>query len=131
MGTRLCTVGASFAPPSEGCSAHPYLCACMQQLPITSLVGVMFLISYTAFEWESLLMILGAAMPKQWRESTWWSQWTIRKITRVDALCIILVVVVTLLMDLFTGVAAGIVLVSVAYCWQVSLTSGTTACDNA
>jgi MFS superfamily sulfate permease-like transporter len=91
----------------------------MQQLPTTSLVGVMFLIAYTAFEWESLLMILGAAMPRKWRESSWWSQWTIRKITRVDALCIILVVVVTLLMDLFTGVAAGIVLVSVAYCWQV------------
>eukprot|EP00045_Choanoeca_perplexa_P012633 m.138813 g.138813 ORF g.138813 m.138813 type:complete len:683 (+) comp16080_c0_seq4:105-2153(+) len=90
----------------------------IEQLPTTSLVGVMFLIAYTAFEWESLLMIMGAAMPQKWRESTWWKRWTIRKITRVDALCIILVVVVTLLMDLFTGVAAGIVLVSVAYCWQ-------------
>eukprot|EP00730_Choanoeca_flexa_P018622 TRINITY_DN9063_c0_g1_i7.p1 TRINITY_DN9063_c0_g1~~TRINITY_DN9063_c0_g1_i7.p1 ORF type:complete len:695 (+),score=88.49 TRINITY_DN9063_c0_g1_i7:64-2148(+) len=93
----------------------------IEQIPTTSLVGVMFLIAFTAFEWESLLMILGAALPKQWREGEFMSRYTIRKITRIDALCIILVVVVTLLMDLFTGVAAGIVLVSVAYCWQTGL----------
>jgi SulP family sulfate permease len=91
----------------------------IEAIPRASLVGVMLIIVFRVFEWESLIMILSAVLPKKWRDSKHLSKWCSRKISRVDAAIIIIVVLVTMFTDLFTGVAAGTAVASIVHCWQV------------
>lgn len=79
----------------------------------------MVLISYNTFEWESLAMVLGALLPTKARVRQFVEKLKTHHISRIDACCIVLVVVLTVIFNLFVGVAGGVLLVSVAYSWQV------------
>ena len=90
-------------------------------LPTASLVGVMVVVVLSTFDWESLLIIMASALPKQAREWLHNEKYISfkRKIRRVDAAIIILVTVVTLVQDLFIAVAAGVLLAAFSFSWEV------------
>lgn len=90
----------------------------IEAIPVASLVGVMFIIVFKVFEWDSLPQVFSAFLPQRIREHRFCRRWAIRKITRVDALTVIIVVVVTMLFDLFTGTAAGTLVTAACYCWE-------------
>lgn len=63
-------------------------------------------------------MVLAALLPQSWRESRYLKRFAIRKMTRIDAVVVIVVVTLTLLFDLFTGTAAGTLVAAADYCWR-------------
>lgn len=83
-------------------------------IPTASLVGVMVIVCTHTFEWSSLAVVASTLLPQKLRERFNLK----RKILRSDALVIVLVTVVTLLLDLFTAVAAGVLFTAAAYAWE-------------
>ena len=81
----------------------------------------MVVVVLSTFDWESLLIIMASALPKQareWLHNEMYISFK-RKIRRVDAAIIILVTVVTLVQDLFIAVAAGVLLAAFSFSWEV------------
>ena len=86
-------------------------------IPTASLVGVMVVVCTATFEWSSLPTIGASILPARVR-SLWCFARVKRKIRRSDALVIVLVTLVTLFVDLFTAVAAGVLFTAAAYAWD-------------
>merc|ERR1719384_422417 len=67
-------------------------------LPVAALAGVMFNVVYETFEWGSLKMLFASAIPKSVRDRLLSHESSQKKIRRLDALVIVVVVTaVTLL----------------------------------
>eukprot|EP00939_MAST-03C_sp_MAST-3C-sp1_P003172 g3172.t1 len=96
-------------------------------IPVGSLVGVMFMICYHTFEWDSIGVLYSAFQPKQMREVDEDSHVMVRllaggekKIVRMDAVVIVVVTVMALVLDLATAVILGVVVSSLSFAWNQS-----------
>jgi SulP family sulfate permease len=72
----------------------------IEQIPVASLVGVMFMVVIGTFAWASLKIM--------------------HRIPPTDALVIVLVTVVTVLTDLATAVVVGVIISALAYAWNAA-----------
>ncbi|WP_190289819.1 SulP family inorganic anion transporter [Roseibium aggregatum] len=72
----------------------------IEQIPVASLVGVMFMVVIGTFAWTSLKIM--------------------HRIPMTDALVIVLVTVVTVLTDLATAVVVGVIISALAYAWNAA-----------
>mmetsp|Transcript_1704 Transcript_1704/g.4313 ORF Transcript_1704/g.4313 Transcript_1704/m.4313 type:complete len:584 (-) Transcript_1704:343-2094(-) len=75
-------------------------------IPAAGFVGMMWMICYYTFEWNTFRLILHAILPENVRELSGRHH----KIARADVLVIVIVTVVTLFQDLAIAVACGILL---------------------
>eukprot|EP00439_Symbiodinium_sp_Y106_P044112 s2401_g5.t1 len=82
----------------------------IKQIPVSALVGVMFCVVFHTFEWSSLKLIFLAALPMKARQRFLSAKASTQQIRRMDALVIVIVTVVTLLTDLATAVAVGMII---------------------
>lgn len=96
----------------------------IQAIPTASLVGLMVVVCFNTFDWESLQMIIASSLPLRCRKTNSKLE---AKINRSDALTILVVTIVTLTNDLFQAVMAGVLFTGVVYAWQ----SGQTICVHA
>jgi len=87
-------------------------------IPVSSLIGVMFMVVYETFEWHSLKLFAAAAMPLQWREKCFSK---FEKIKRGDVFVMLVVTVVTQLSDLAIAVIIGICLSCSIFVYQQRL----------
>lgn len=83
-------------------------------IPVASLAGVMFLVTYFTIEWESGVVVLGSLLPLTLR--TRFGLYT--KVKRADVIIMLLVVAVTLIFDLAIAVAVGIVVACLVFSWD-------------
>ena len=72
----------------------------IEQIPVASLVGVMFMVVIGTFAWASLKIM--------------------HRIPPTDAVVIVLVTVVTVLTDLATAVVVGVIISALAYAWNAA-----------
>lgn len=70
----------------------------IEQIPLASLVGVMFMVVIGTFAWQSITIL--------------------RRIPLTDALVMILVTIVTVMSDLAIAVVVGVVVSALAYAWN-------------
>eukprot|EP00492_Amphilonche_elongata_P000556 TRINITY_DN1318_c0_g1_i1.p1 TRINITY_DN1318_c0_g1~~TRINITY_DN1318_c0_g1_i1.p1 ORF type:complete len:411 (+),score=80.03 TRINITY_DN1318_c0_g1_i1:142-1233(+) len=84
-------------------------------IPTSSLAGVMFMVVIETFEWDSLRLVLMAALPQRLREQM--SNQKL-KVRRTDALVIVLVTAITLVTNLAIAVFCGIILSCIMYVWE-------------
>lgn len=96
-------------------------------IPVASLAGVMFMVCYHTFEWSSIGVLYSAIQPKRMREVENDSHVMVRllaggqkKIVRMDALVIIVVTTLALVLDLASGVIAGMILSALGFAWNQS-----------
>lgn len=89
----------------------------ISRIPTASMVGVMVIVCVATFEWSSLPVVGASLCPMRVRTHSCFRN-VKRKIKRSDAIVIVLVTIVTLVMDLFTAVAAGIMFTAAAYAWE-------------
>jgi len=82
----------------------------INRIPVSALVGVMFNVVFHTFEWGSLKLMALAAMPLTLRRKFFSEATSKKKIRRADALVILAVTVVTVLTNLATAVACGMLL---------------------
>jgi SulP family sulfate permease len=83
-------------------------------IPVASLAGVMFLVTYFTIEWESGIILLGTTLPRGLRE-----RWDIHtKVKRSDVFIMLVVVTITLVLDLAVAVGCGIVMSCVIFSWD-------------
>eukprot|EP00285_Hemiselmis_virescens_P015174 CAMPEP_0173382432 /NCGR_PEP_ID=MMETSP1356-20130122/4940_1 /TAXON_ID=77927 ORGANISM="Hemiselmis virescens, Strain PCC157" /NCGR_SAMPLE_ID=MMETSP1356 /ASSEMBLY_ACC=CAM_ASM_000847 /LENGTH=138 /DNA_ID=CAMNT_0014336767 /DNA_START=29 /DNA_END=441 /DNA_ORIENTATION=+ len=87
-------------------------------IPAAGFVGMMWMICYYTFEWNSFRLIFHAIQPQSMREKTGRHH----KIARADVAVIIVVTIVTLFQDLAIAVACGILLNLVAFAVKSSET---------
>jgi len=83
-------------------------------IPIASLAGIMFLVTYFTVEWESALIILASMLPLTVRER----YGLITKVKRSEVIVMLVVVAVTLILDLAIAVGVGVVLSSLIFAWD-------------
>lgn len=83
-------------------------------IPVASLAGVMFLVTYFTIEWDSGIVVLGSLLPLKLR--TKWGIYT--KVKRADVLIMLIVVAVTLTFDLAIAVAVGTVVACLVFSWD-------------
>lgn len=83
-------------------------------IPIASLAGVMFLVTYFTIEWESGIIVLGSVLPQCVRDRFVLHS----KVKRSDVVIMLAVVAVTLILDLAVAVACGIVLACLVMAWD-------------
>merc|ERR1719171_234990 len=88
------------------------------EIPVASLVGVMWVVSYKTFDWGSLKLILAGCLslvgkrpPLSWGEDC-------AKFRFPDAFVILAVTIVTLFYDLAVAVFVGIVISSLDFSWN-------------
>lgn len=86
-------------------------------IPISALVGVMWVVCYHTFDWASL-RILFMSMPQPRRLFDRWGSGKYHKINRVDAVVVVVVTVVTVVLDLFIAVVCGVIVSCLCYAWQ-------------
>lgn len=91
-------------------AAYPLI----NRIPVASLAGVMFLVTYFTIEWESGVVVLGTLLPQKLR--TRFGLYT--KVKRTDVLIMLIVVGVTLAFDLAIAVAVGIVVACLVFSWD-------------
>lgn len=72
----------------------------IEQIPLASLVGVMFMVVIGTFAWQSFTIM--------------------RRVPRIDAFVIILVTVVTVWHDLAVAVIVGVIVSALAYAWNAA-----------
>lgn len=70
----------------------------IEQIPIAALVGLMFFVVITSFEWSTLTIMRG--------------------MSKEDALISLVVTVVTLIYDLAIGVLSGVILAALVFAWK-------------
>ena len=88
------------------------------QVPVAALVGIIIVVIMHTFNWGSLFIILASLLPEQVRKQRWLRLH--KKIDRIDAIALVLVTVLSVVVDLFIGVAAGVVLSSLKFAWSSS-----------
>ena len=86
----------------------------INRIPVASLAGVMFLVTYFTIEWDSGIVILGTLLPLKLRNR--FGIYT--KVRRSDVLVMLIVVGVTLAFDLAIAVAVGIVVACLVFAWD-------------
>lgn len=86
-------------------------------IPLAGLVGVMLVIAFNTFDWGSTLMVLAAALPERFRSHKSVNE---KKISRADALIIVVVTVATPFTNLAVAVAIGIAVACLAFVWKSS-----------
>lgn len=86
-------------------------------IPLAGLVGVMLVISFNTFDWGSTLMVLAAALPGKYRSHKAVFE---KKISRADALIIVVVTVATPFTNLAIAVGIGIAVACLAFVWHNS-----------
>lgn len=86
-------------------------------IPLAGLVGVMLVIAFNTFDWGSTLMVLAAALPEKFRSHKAVFE---KKISRADALIIVVVTVATPFTNLAIAVAIGIAVACLAFVWHNS-----------
>ncbi|MBP1992947.1 SulP family inorganic anion transporter [Paenibacillus eucommiae] len=83
----------------------------VKQIPMAALVGVMFMVSFSTFDWSSLR--------------------TLNKIPRDDAVVLIVTVaIVVATSNLALGVLAGIILSAVSFGWKMARIKGTSSLES-
>ena len=83
-------------------------------IPVASLAGVMFIVTYYTIEWSSFKVVAGTILPASLREKFGLQT----KVNRMDALTMLIVVAMTLVFDLAIGVACGVVFSCLIYSWD-------------
>jgi len=83
-------------------------------IPVASLAGVMFVVTYFTIEWESAVVVLGSCLPQKLREK--WG--LITKVKRSDVFIMLVVVAVTLILDLAIAVGVGILIAALVFAWD-------------
>jgi len=105
-------------------------------IPVASLAGVMFMVCYHTFEWDSVLILWSALQPQSIRDmKDDKKQGGImrvlsgghKKIMRTDAAVIVLVTMLAIVLDLATAVIAGVVLSSMCFAWTQSSSLGSSS----
>ncbi len=86
-------------------------------IPLAGLVGVMLVISFKTFDWGSTLMVLATALPERYRLHKAVFE---KKISRADALIIVVVTVATPFTNLAVAVGIGIAVACLAFVWHNS-----------
>lgn len=86
-------------------------------IPLAGLVGVMLVIAFNTFDWGSTLMVLAAALPERYRSHKAVFE---KKISRADALIIVVVTVATPFTNLAIAVGIGIAVACLAFVWHNS-----------
>lgn len=86
-------------------------------IPLAGLVGVMLVIAFNTFDWGSTLMVLAAALPERYRSHKAVFE---KKISRADALIIVVVTVATPFTNLAIAVGIGIAVACLAFVWKNS-----------
>jgi len=86
----------------------------INRIPVASLAGVMFLVTYFTIEWESGIVVLGSLLPQKLRSKFDLST----KVKRSDVVIMLIVVGVTLAFDLAIAVAVGIVVACLVFSWD-------------
>jgi len=87
-------------------------------IPIASLAGVMFVVTYYTIEWSSGFILFASLMPETIRGRYGWHT----KVKRTDMLIMVLVVAVTLIYDLAIAVAVGVLVACVLFAWDAGST---------
>lgn len=86
-------------------------------IPLAGLVGVMLVIAFNTFDWGSTLLVLASALPRKFRSH---SSVFEKKISRADALIIVIVTVATPFTNLAIAVGIGIAVACLAFVWKNS-----------
>ena len=86
-------------------------------IPLAGLVGVMLVIAFNTFDWGSTLMILATMLPKKYRLHKAVFE---KKISRADALIIVVVTIATPFSNLAIAVGIGIAVACLAFVWHNS-----------
>lgn len=86
-------------------------------IPLAGLVGVMLVIAFNTFDWGSTLVVLATALPKRLRGHKALFE---KKISRADALIIVVVTVATPFTNLAIAVGIGIAVACLAFVWKSS-----------
>lgn len=86
-------------------------------IPLAGLVGVMLVIAFNTFDWGSTLMVLATALPEKYRSHKAVFE---KKISRADAVIIVIVTVATPFSNLAIAVAIGIAVACLAFVWHNS-----------
>lgn len=86
-------------------------------IPLAGLVGVMLVIAFNTFDWGSTLMVLAAALPEKFRSHKAVFE---KKISRADAVIIVVVTVATPFTNLAVAVGIGIAVACLAFVWHNS-----------
>ena len=83
-------------------------------IPVASLAGVMFVVTFFTIEWGSGLVVMGSCLPQTFRERHGLNT----KVKRSDVIIMLTVVGVTLLLDLAIAVGIGIVIACLVFAWD-------------
>lgn len=83
-------------------------------IPVSSLAGVMFIITYFTIEWESGWVVLASCLPENLRER----YGITTKVKRADVYIMLVVVAVTLVLDLAIAVGVGILIAALIFVWD-------------
>ena len=86
-------------------------------IPLAGLVGVMLVIAFNTFDWGSTLMVLAAALPERFRSHKAVFE---KRISRADAVIIVVVTVATPFTNLAIAVGIGIAVACLAFVWHNS-----------
>ncbi len=84
-------------------------------IPMSGLVGVMTVVVYHIFDWPSLPLVIQSLLPKSLK-STMFSN-NLNKISRMDALAVLVVTILTPFTNLATAIACGCLVVFLGYIW--------------
>jgi len=87
-------------------------------IPIASLAGVMFVVTYYTIEWSSGFILFASLLPQTVRGRYGWNT----KVKRTDMLIMVLVVAVTLIYDLAIAVAVGVLVACILFSWDAGNT---------
>jgi len=83
-------------------------------IPIASLAGVMFVVTYFTIEWESAWIVLASMLPQKLRIKYGLNS----KVKRSDVVIMLIVVAVTLVLDLAIAVGVGILIATLVFAWD-------------
>lgn len=83
-------------------------------IPVASLAGVMFVVTYFTIEWESGWVVIASILPQKLRTK----YGIITKVKRSDVIIMLIVVVVTLVLDLAIAVGVGILIATLVFAWD-------------
>lgn len=87
-------------------------------MPLAALSGVMFNVVAHTIEWNSLPIWLLAITPECIKQRCFSEKFRSKEVRRIDALVIFVTTVVTLILDLAFGVAAGLAVAIGGYVWE-------------
>lgn len=97
-------------------------------IPVASLAGVMFLVSFFTIEWDSVWVVLGSVLPQFIRIHFGFHT----KVKRSDVVIMVLVVSITLILDLAIAVITGVIVACLVFAWDAGtrLTVHRQKCNN-